>query len=621
MEEEGTNDLEDLGEIQKDLVGEFNSKAQLKAGLNGERTHGWAAPRQIDPSGEGDTEALRVFLRIRPLLSNEGSRHYAWPGSSNAEVILDEPPPGSAARKARKKGCSFQFSKVFDEHANQETLFNGVAEPVLTNVLHHGKKAAVIFLYGVSGSGKTYSVQGNQEEEGLLPRAIERIFEETGDTSRVRISACEIYNEVLRDLLHDKKRHNNLLRLQESADSRMKIENLERKPAPSVMKAKQLALDALSRRYTAETSLNQNSSRGHCIITVDLEEHGEDWRSISFVDLAGSERGARADSRGERSNESGNINKSLYYLNRCLSALKRTQNGASEAVTVRESKLTHLFKDALQGRGSVTMCVTISPSRQEYDETRQVLKLASLASRIKTISFPAALRKEPAKPFQPVSEVTIAEDKIPERTEDYSVLAELQNENARLRSENENLHEQMVDIENSLREEIAEEFADVLRKKDEESREIRAEEQERCRYWQQRALAAERSVEQHRKHIRNLESQLTSDGPEASRLPDEKAADRSEIKEASAEGEQAAYDPSKAEGNSLLHPLVETQEGPTQQHEDQGSQQPEDVHGAVQSQPAMRKRKRRLLPQAKTDEHLANLSPISKRTRRKRRYV
>ena len=38
------------------------------------------------------------------------------------------------------------------------------------------EKNGVLFTYGVTGSGKTHTMQGSNQEGGLLPRAIDVIF-------------------------------------------------------------------------------------------------------------------------------------------------------------------------------------------------------------------------------------------------------------------------------------------------------------------------------------------------------------------------------------------------------------------------------------------------------------
>jgi hypothetical protein len=71
------------------------------------------------------------------------------------------------------------------------------------------------------------------------------------------------------------------------------------------------------------------------------------------------------------------INSSLMTLGRCLEALRWNQQhrgGALRVVPYRESKVTHLFRDALHGWGQVVLSVNVSPVSRDYDETAHVLK-------------------------------------------------------------------------------------------------------------------------------------------------------------------------------------------------------------------------------------------------------
>lgn len=66
-------------------------------------------------------------------------------------------------------------------------------------------------------------------------------------------------------------------------------------------------------------------------------------------------------------------------LGRCLEALRWNQQhrggGNLRVVPYRESKVTHLFRDALHGWGQVVLSVNVSPASRDYDETAHVLKV------------------------------------------------------------------------------------------------------------------------------------------------------------------------------------------------------------------------------------------------------
>jgi len=64
---------------------------------------------------------------------------------------------------------------------------------------------ACVFAYGTTGSGKTYTMTGDQDTPGIMYLIIDDIFKKivlnSEKTYEIRVSYVEIYNEVIRDLL------------------------------------------------------------------------------------------------------------------------------------------------------------------------------------------------------------------------------------------------------------------------------------------------------------------------------------------------------------------------------------------------------------------------------------
>lgn len=90
------------------------------------------------------------------------------------------------------------------------------------------------------------------------------------------------------------------------------------------------------------------------------------------------------------------INSSLMTLGRCLEALRWNQQhreGPLRVLPYRESKVTHLFRDALHGYGQVVLSVNVSPCARDYDETTHVLRYAALASQISSLRGVEAPRR------------------------------------------------------------------------------------------------------------------------------------------------------------------------------------------------------------------------------------
>jgi centromeric protein E len=66
---------------------------------------------------------------------------------------------------------------------------------------YHG----TVFAYGMTGTGKTFSMQGTATNPGVIPLAITDIFSYIRETPQreflLRVSYIEIYNEKIIDLL------------------------------------------------------------------------------------------------------------------------------------------------------------------------------------------------------------------------------------------------------------------------------------------------------------------------------------------------------------------------------------------------------------------------------------
>ena len=89
----------------------------------------------------------------------------------------------------------------------QVDVYNRVARPIVSNVLEGYN--GTIFAYGQTGTGKTFTMEGDRsvaELKGIIPNSFAHIFghiAKSGDDKNflVRVSYLEIYNEEVQDLL------------------------------------------------------------------------------------------------------------------------------------------------------------------------------------------------------------------------------------------------------------------------------------------------------------------------------------------------------------------------------------------------------------------------------------
>lgn len=156
-------------------------------------------------------------------------------------------------------------------------------------------------------------------------------------------------------------------------------------------------------RHTSATGMNEQSSRSHVILTLQLSQSSAN-HSISsklcLVDLAGSERVAKTGNTGTQLKESININTGLLALGnviRALSDLGRNRRGSgsnSAYIPYRDAKITRLLRDALGGNAHTLIVACVSPSHHSVAETLSVLQFASKARHIQNRPAAGSTRPE-----------------------------------------------------------------------------------------------------------------------------------------------------------------------------------------------------------------------------------
>lgn len=329
---------------------------------------------------------VRVLVRCRPFLRGDGD----GPENRVASIACNKDGASVTLTSAGRGGQTFAFDQVFGQESTQEAVFRDVSELVQSAV--DGFRVC-IFSYGQTGSGKTWTMSGERAgtQRGIIPRAVEQILQqavsmrEAGWEMGVTASVVELYNEDLRDLLAAKGA--------EGGD-RLKVSNLQGRvtvaglttvdidcaPASGLAQMEGLLETARKARITISTGMNEQSSRSHMLVMLELTARHRDGTTVTrgglrLVDLAGSERLDRTGTLHDaaRLKETVNINKSLSCLADVFVALGHKQ----QHVPYRNSKLTMLLQDCMSGDGKSMMIVNVSPTPASAQETLCSLRFAN----------------------------------------------------------------------------------------------------------------------------------------------------------------------------------------------------------------------------------------------------
>ncbi|XP_058109930.1 kinesin-like protein KIN-5D [Magnolia sinica] len=344
---------------------------------------------------------VQVLLRCRPLSEDELRVNTPVVISCN-EHRREVSAIQSIANKQIDR--TFAFDRVFGPTSQQKDLYDLAVSPIVNEVLEGYN--CTIFAYGQTGTGKTYTMEGGGKktkngefpsDAGVIPRAVRQIFDilEAQDAEySMKVTFLELYNEEITDLLaleecsrfvDDKSKKP--IALMEDGKGGVFVRGLEEEIVTTANEIYKILDKGSSKRRTAETLLNKQSSRSHSIfsITIHIKEctpEGEELikcGKLNLVDLAGSENISRSGAREGRAREAGEINKSLLTLGRVINALVEH----SGHIPYRDSKLTRLLRDSLGGKTKTCIIATISPSIHCLEETLSTLDYAHRAKNIK----------------------------------------------------------------------------------------------------------------------------------------------------------------------------------------------------------------------------------------------
>uniref|UniRef100_A0A2P2JXP8 Kinesin-like calmodulin-binding protein n=3 Tax=Rhizophora mucronata TaxID=61149 RepID=A0A2P2JXP8_RHIMU len=367
----------ELEQSMLNLEGEIAQLRQKERSLDEKRRE--ALNKIFDIKGN-----IRVFCRVTPFPSTERRKNHE-PISVGVEKVV-----------VRSVGIrkEFGFDKVFQQAATQEDVFVEV-QPVIRSAID-GHNVCLL-AYGQTGTGKTFTMDGTNNQPGIIPRALEEIFHgasmDNSISFKFSMSMLEVYMGNLRDLLAPKPTcktyeavTRSTLNIQTDPKGLVEIEGLTEVEIPDFAKAKFWYSKGRRARSISWTNVNEMSSRSHCLMKITISRYGEDLKAKAevskmwMVDLGGSERLLKTGATGQTLDEGRAINLSLSALGDVIAALRRKRGH----VPYRNSKLTQILKDSLGDRSKVLMVVHISPCEEDIGESICSLSFANRARAVET---------------------------------------------------------------------------------------------------------------------------------------------------------------------------------------------------------------------------------------------
>ncbi|KAK8216818.1 Kinesin-like protein kip2 [Zalaria obscura] len=197
----------------------------------------------------------------------------------------------------RQTESSLRFStdeasdNVFSQTDNNSRVYDAAAKRLVRRVMegYHG----TVFAYGMTGTGKTFSMQGTAHSPGVIPLAITDIFsyirENPAREFLLRVSYLEIYNEKIYDLLSAGAGglgapQQEEIKLREDSKRGVYATPLKEEIVQSPNQLLRVIARGDQARKTSSTQFNARSSRSHAVVQIIVESRERTPTAGLFAD-------------------------------------------------------------------------------------------------------------------------------------------------------------------------------------------------------------------------------------------------------------------------------------------------------------------------------------------------
>lgn len=373
-----------------DIGGATNKRSQrlnfCKMYSEGVATYRSRQPVEVSPPSplsvagppQGDL-GTRVLVRARPLFEEEAS-HGEWDSVSAL-------PHGVVVHEGADKLKGAALVQVLRHHTFSGNMHAVSTDDQVFDAIRYLLECAVaggsatLFCYGMTGSGKTYSMAGIH---GRMPADLFEMMSSSpavtslGGKKAVCFSAFDFLGKRCFELLpadfaREGPSQKKEVFLRDDADGTTHVCGVAELMAYDPEALQGLLHAAVSRRETSATAANATSSRSHAVYLLRLPGGGR----LTLIDLAGSEASEESLFHNKQQiAESKDIMSSLAVLRACLRS--RSMPDAKQVPPFRESMLTRVLKDALTDPSSATaLLACVSPACSHTEHSLRTLRTAA----------------------------------------------------------------------------------------------------------------------------------------------------------------------------------------------------------------------------------------------------
>ncbi|XP_060631322.2 kinesin-like protein KIF20A [Anolis sagrei] len=150
-------------------------------------------------------QPLKVYLRVRPFSKAEleNDENQGCLIIENEETVTFQAPKESAAMRNSDKGIGqsahqFTFTQVFGPDTSQHDFFEGTMSEIVKAYIDGMN--GLVFAYGVTNSGKSFTMQGCPKDGGILPRSLDMIFNHIKGRQYTKMNLKPCFSNTIKEL-------------------------------------------------------------------------------------------------------------------------------------------------------------------------------------------------------------------------------------------------------------------------------------------------------------------------------------------------------------------------------------------------------------------------------------
>ena len=273
---------------------------------------------------------LHVYCRIR-----DGSYDKIIQGNNTCKIKI----------KHNKKEHEFMINKLWTPDVTNEKIF----DDIFLNTTEYSTNYWVAF--GYTGSGKTYTTSN-------LIRNLYNTLN-VDKKCKIYVTAIQIYNNNIYDLLNNNKS------LAFYKTNELIIKNITRMDD----NINTIIDMCIQNRNTAQTEMNNTSSRSHAIVTIYYNN-----KKYVIVDMAGQERISNNNNDLLIQKQANNINLNMLALKECI----RNHNENKKYIPYRRTLITLVLKPIFENKCNVSFICNVNLKQSLYYQIDSLRYASSL---------------------------------------------------------------------------------------------------------------------------------------------------------------------------------------------------------------------------------------------------